>query len=74
MIVERHYDDETLIGLLGINEAARDPHLAVCNTCSENLASYRAVADVLGEDAAWDMVKRLGVTTWCLATCAAGSG
>ncbi|HET7705789.1 MAG TPA: tetratricopeptide repeat protein [Thermoanaerobaculia bacterium] len=56
MIVERHYDDETLIGLLGSNlDAAKDPHLAVCSTCSENLDSYRAIADVLGHDAAWDL-------------------
>lgn len=56
MIVERHYDDETLIGLLGSSfDAARDPHLAVCSSCSENLDSYRAIADVLGHDAAWDL-------------------
>lgn len=56
MIAERHYDDETLIGLLGLNlEAQRDPHLEVCSTCSENLASYRAIAEVLGEEAAWEL-------------------
>ena len=56
MIVERHYDDETLIGLLGMNlQAVRDPHLAVCSTCSENLASYQAIAEVLGEEVAWEL-------------------
>jgi tetratricopeptide (TPR) repeat protein len=56
MIVERHYDDETLIGLLGSNlDPAKDPHLVVCSTCSDNLESYRAIADVLGRDAAWDL-------------------
>lgn len=56
MIVERHYDDETLIGLLGSSlDAERDPHLAVCSSCSETLASYRAIAEVLGHDAAWDL-------------------
>ncbi|HUP46506.1 MAG TPA: hypothetical protein VM779_13455, partial [Thermoanaerobaculia bacterium] len=57
MIVERHYDDETLIGLLGSRsgDALRDPHLAVCGSCSETLASYRAIADVLGEEAIWDL-------------------
>jgi tetratricopeptide (TPR) repeat protein len=56
MIVERHYDDETLIGLLGSNlDPLRDPHLAVCVSCSDNLESYRAIADVLGQGAAWDL-------------------
>ena len=57
MIVERHYDDETLIGLLATRngEALRDPHLAVCTSCSEMLASYRAIAEVLGDDAVWDL-------------------
>jgi tetratricopeptide (TPR) repeat protein len=56
MIVERHYDDETLIALLGASgDAQRDPHLAVCSSCSESLASYRAIAEVLGQEAAWDL-------------------
>ena len=59
MIVERHYDDETLIGLLlagtQSGDTARDPHLSACASCSETLDSYRAVAQVLGEDAVWDL-------------------
>ena len=56
MIVERHYDDETLIGLLGSNlDPMRDPHLSVCSSCSDNLESYRAIAETLGHDAAWDL-------------------
>jgi tetratricopeptide (TPR) repeat protein len=59
MIVERHYDEETLIGLLLADrqsgDTARDPHLAACASCSETLESYRAVAHVLGEDAVWDL-------------------
>lgn len=56
MIVERHYDDETLVGLLGASsDTLTDPHLAVCSSCSDTLASYRAIADVLGEEAAWDL-------------------
>jgi len=44
MIVERHYDDETLIGLLGSNlDPMRDPHLSVCSSCSDNLEAYRAI-------------------------------
>ena len=56
MIVERHYDDETLIGLLASSgETAPDPHLESCSLCAEMLASYRAIADVLGEDAVWEL-------------------
>ena len=56
MIVERHYDDETLIGLLGSNlDPMRDPHLSVCSSCSDNLEAYRAIAETLGHDAAWDL-------------------
>ena len=56
MIVERHYDDETLIGLLASSrEAAPDPHLESCSLCAEMLASYRAIADVLGEEAVWEL-------------------
>ena len=57
MIVERHYDDETLIGLVAGRsaDAISDPHLAVCGSCCETLASYRAIAEVLGEDAVWDL-------------------
>lgn len=55
MIVERHYDDETLIGLLASNrENAPDPHLESCSSCAEMLASYRVLADTLGEDAVWE--------------------
>ena len=57
MIVERHYDDEALIAILGIegDRSARDPHLVVCSSCADNLSSYRAIADVLGSDAVWDL-------------------
>ncbi|HVS33875.1 MAG TPA: hypothetical protein VMS98_20740 [Thermoanaerobaculia bacterium] len=55
MIVERHYDDESLIGILhGEGSEALDPHLTACSTCAETLQSYRAVADVLGQEAVWD--------------------
>ncbi|HUP48533.1 MAG TPA: hypothetical protein VNA04_07065 [Thermoanaerobaculia bacterium] len=56
MIVERHYDDETLIGLLSRTlDPERDSHLAICSTCSDTLASYKVIAEVLGEEAAWDL-------------------
>jgi tetratricopeptide (TPR) repeat protein len=55
VIVERHYDDETLIALLGSREAVRDPHLASCSTCADALTSYRAIADVLTEEPVWEL-------------------
>jgi tetratricopeptide (TPR) repeat protein len=55
MIVERHYDEETLIGLMASrSDGIRDPHLAACPTCADSLASYRAIADVLGDGAVWE--------------------
>jgi len=58
MTVERHYDDEVLMSMVG-NEAAqaaaRRQHLADCLSCTETLESYRTLADCLGEEALWDM-------------------
>jgi tetratricopeptide (TPR) repeat protein len=56
MMLERHYDDEALIALLHSgDEAARDAHLSACSSCAEMLESYRAIAEVLGEQAVWDL-------------------
>ncbi|HEX9986832.1 MAG TPA: hypothetical protein VGF69_26485 [Thermoanaerobaculia bacterium] len=57
MTVERHYDDEALISFLesGQTAARRDHHLATCRTCSETLASFEAITEVLGLEAAWDL-------------------
>jgi tetratricopeptide (TPR) repeat protein len=54
MIMERHYDDAALIHLM---ESGRpdDPHVASCRQCADSLASYRAIREVLGEDAVWDL-------------------
>ncbi|HEV7921418.1 MAG TPA: hypothetical protein VGR02_11580 [Thermoanaerobaculia bacterium] len=54
MITERHYDDAALIYLMesGLPD---DPHVAVCHQCSESLAAYRAIREVLGEEAVWDL-------------------
>jgi tetratricopeptide (TPR) repeat protein len=56
MIVERHYDDETLIGLLGTrpDAALRDPHLSTCPSCADAVGSYRAIAQVLGDATVWN--------------------
>lgn len=50
---ERHYDDASLVFLM---ESGRsdDPHLAACQQCSESVAQYLAIRDVLGEEAVWD--------------------
>ncbi len=55
MILERHYDDEALIAMLSAGEPERDEHLAGCKTCTETFQSYRAIAEVLGRDAVWDL-------------------
>ena len=57
MMLERHYDEEALISLLHSGEAAtnRDPHLTVCSTCSDMLESYRAISEVLGDKAVWEL-------------------
>lgn len=57
MMVERHYDEETLIALLESPDpaaTARDRHLASCKSCSETLDSFRTMSQVLGESAVWD--------------------
>ncbi|HSP17571.1 MAG TPA: hypothetical protein VLV78_22695 [Thermoanaerobaculia bacterium] len=55
MMLERHYDDEALIAMLHADDAERDAHLMDCKTCAETLRSYRAIAEVLGEQAVWDL-------------------
>ena len=57
MIIDRHYDDETLIALLAADRpdsALHDAHLASCTACTSMLESYRSVAAVLGEESVWD--------------------
>jgi tetratricopeptide (TPR) repeat protein len=58
MTVERHYDDEVLMSMVG-NEAAqaaaRRQHLADCLSCDETLQSYLSLADCLAEEALWDL-------------------
>lgn len=54
-MMERHYDDDLLIGLLDAPVPADDPHLKSCRRCAETLHAYRAVADCLGEEAVWDL-------------------
>ncbi|HEX8619390.1 MAG TPA: hypothetical protein VF911_17550, partial [Thermoanaerobaculia bacterium] len=53
-MIERHYDDESLISLLASGRAARDAHLPSCAPCSEKVDDYRTMADALRERAVWD--------------------
>ena len=52
MIIEQHYDDEVLIGLLG--EAEKDTHVPACGTCSDTLQSYRTLSSALHDTSVWD--------------------
>src|SRR5438874_3362665 len=52
MIIEQHYDDEVLIGLL--DEAGEDAHVPVCDTCSGTMESYRDLSAALHDDSVWD--------------------
>lgn len=52
MIIEQHYDDEVLIGLL--NEAEEDSHVPACDTCAGTLDSYRDLSSALNDQSVWD--------------------
>ena len=56
MMVERHYDEESLIALLhaGDASAASDPHLSGCTSCMDMLDSYRVISEVLGAKIVWE--------------------
>ncbi len=53
MIIEQHYDDEVLIGMLEEAEAS-DPHLPACESCAGSLESYRGLTSALGDTSVWD--------------------
>ncbi|HEX7421038.1 MAG TPA: hypothetical protein VF505_14205, partial [Thermoanaerobaculia bacterium] len=57
MMLERHYDEESLIALLhaGDGSASSDPHLAGCTSCTDLLESYRVISDVLGSKIVWEL-------------------
>lgn len=54
MMAELHYDDASLIMLM---ESGRgdDPHLVTCQQCSDSVAQYLAIREVLGDEAVWDL-------------------
>jgi tetratricopeptide (TPR) repeat protein len=54
MMVERHYDDETLLAFLSKERLVSDAHLTVCSACSEKLDTFRTITAVLHEHDIWD--------------------
>ena len=54
MMVERHYDDETLLGFLEQGRSAADEHLTACSPCHEKLESFRTITGILHEHDVWD--------------------
>jgi tetratricopeptide (TPR) repeat protein len=53
-MIERHYDDEALISLLGSNRAGTDAHLPSCAPCSTKIDSFRTIAGTLRDGDVWD--------------------
>lgn len=56
MIIERHYDEESIISFLEGSDASasRDPHLSSCTICASTLASFRSVSSSLKEESVWE--------------------
>ena len=54
MMVERHYDDETLLTLMESDRSASDAHLTSCAACAQKLDTFRTITDVLHEHDVWD--------------------
>ncbi len=52
MIIEQHYDEEVLIGLL--EETEQDAHVPACETCSGAIESYRNLTAALQDASVWD--------------------
>jgi tetratricopeptide (TPR) repeat protein len=53
-MIERHYDDEALISLLGSNRAGTDAHLPACPPCSTKVDSFRTIAGALRDGDVWN--------------------
>jgi tetratricopeptide (TPR) repeat protein len=53
MMIERHYDDESLIALIESDRLASDVHLPSCPNCSEKVESFRMIADALRDEDTW---------------------
>jgi len=53
-MIERHYDDESLIALLETDRVRIDAHIPQCPNCSGKLESIRMIADALRDHDVWD--------------------
>lgn len=54
-MIERHYDDESLIALIGSDPGVAGGHLPGCRGCRQKLESFRMIADALRDEDVWDM-------------------
>ncbi len=54
MMVERHYDDESLIAMMEADRVRGDDHLPSCTVCNEKLESFRTISTALHDNAIWD--------------------
>ncbi len=53
-MVERHYDEDALVTMLGAPVMDSDPHLAACGECAERLEDFRMVTTALRDAATWN--------------------
>ena len=53
-MVERHYEEDTLVTMLEARVIQSDPHLAACNQCVERVEDFRLVIGALRDPATWD--------------------
>ncbi|HEX8170869.1 MAG TPA: hypothetical protein VF824_10055 [Thermoanaerobaculia bacterium] len=53
-MIERHYDEETLLTLIESDRAAADPHVPSCPECNGKLAGFRTIAGALAQRDVWD--------------------
>jgi tetratricopeptide (TPR) repeat protein len=54
MMVERHYDDESLIAIMEADRARSDAHLPQCTVCNEKLESFRMISGSLADKDVWN--------------------
>lgn len=53
-MIERHYDDEALISLIGNDRIATDTHLQACPPCTAKIESFQMISDALCDQDIWD--------------------
>lgn len=53
-MIERHYDDETLIALIETERTSADHHLEACLACNDKLEAFRMISEALHDPDVWD--------------------